>query len=337
MTTRNEVSAVSNDFNQIMNQYKEIINNIPDSGWQGDSKNSIISSANDFVSEYESPINSQLDILKEALTLLEEYMATKEEIGEYEGKIQSVTDTDNNQDLLNVCAKRIESLTLKNESLSKSIRTLIEEICSNIIQRSSYSLDNFDIASLLNNKDLRKLGENENLTDLYEEGYIESTLDDIKNDETLSGREKTVISALTLIKLAADKGVKLDYDYGGAHVSNVDTEDILEGADCSSFATYLLNQGSNEQIGMMTTATIKNKYSKYEVNYENAKPGDLLNCNNSKIKHVEVIMENHPEEGYFITAEAKGSKYGIVLTKTYYKDCKKQGQSTYNMDSIYEE
>ena len=83
----------------------------------------------------------------------------------------------------------------------------------------------------------------------------------------------------------------------------------------------------------MTTGTIANKFKKCE--YKDAKPGDVINSSSANYNHVEFIVENHPEEGYFITAEAKKSSYGVTLSKTTYDEVRKYNQYAYNLDNVY--
>lgn len=342
MVSSGMVSSDLNSINKEFTNYYKTISGISDFVWQGVSKNNLLCKSEQFINEYKSPINTQMTSLVSAINLYEEYKIAKESIDSFK-KTLEIAVAKEDEDSINYCKKGIKTNEIKMSNLKEKIDSLLETIVSLKLESANNvvsSVSSGEVKSLVNDFDngsLRKLGENENLENYYDKGYIQELLNNIKNNPALSGREKAVNSALTLIQLAADKGVKLDYDYGGAHDGTVvTTDDVLRGVDCSTFASFVINQGTTQNVTSMTTATLQGKYAKYTTDYSNAKPGDLLNVNNGTNQHVEVIIENNSDEGYFITAEARSSSHGIELNKTSYNDCKNQGQKVYDMDEVYD-
>ena len=340
MVSSGVVNSDLNSINKNFINYNKTISSINNSVWEGMSKDNLVAKSEEFVSEYKPPINSQMSDFAAAVDLNKEYEKLKEDSESAKKSLTRVSES-GNENLINELKTKIASFEIKMNSFKKEIESLLENIKSQVLESAtSIMYGNLDINAIVESIDkdeLRKLGDNENLASFYEEGYIQNIMDDIKNSKYLSGREKAVKSALTLIQLAADKGVKLDYDFGGGHVSgSVTTNMVLSGVDCSSFASFIINQGTSHDVISMDTGCLANKYSKYTTDYSNAKPGDLLNVHSSKGKHVEIIIENHPEEGYFITAEARSSDSGIELNRTSYNECKSCGQNVYNMDDVYD-
>lgn len=356
MVNSTTVLADLDRINYIFYTYLDSINNL-EMFWQGLSKDNLETKANDFVSIYKGIINGQMNSLANAIDMYEEYKMWKEKYKNaeinYNNAIASedpeastyqqyMTDADVEMKKLKLQIEALLEL-IKSQKISEAIiptdtiNTPVQEIVNetNVNNPTNFNNLNIDINELEKNmSNLRILSSKENLADFYEDGYVENIINEIKSSD-ISGREKAVLSALTLIKLAADKGVKLDYEWGGSHGSPTLNNVLKQGADCSSFVSFLFNQGSNSNHNY-TTATLENKYSKYTIPYESAQPGDILNVNSSAGQHVEMIIENHPEEGYFITAEARSSKHGIELTKiTYDKAKNKRKFAAYNMDNVY--
>lgn len=308
----------------------EEVNN--DKVWKGISKNNFLTITEEFSNTHENVIVNQLNKLSNADRLFEQYKLLKKTINELEQKYNAAK-TEGNEEAATSYQSAIDETNEKIGNYKQKINSLLAEIIEAKMESSVSNIDysQFNLDELISQgKTLRKLSEGENLNSFYSEGYVEQVLEEIKANHT--GRDAAVLSALTLIKLAADKGVKLDYNYGGNHDGTVVTiSDVLKGVDCSTFVSSMMNQGSSKEIKAMWTGSLEAAYSQYTVDYSEAKPGDIINSE----KHVEMILENHPEEGYFITAEAKSSKEGIIISKTTYDECRNQNQAAYNLDEVY--
>lgn len=351
MVSSSTVLADNDRIHCLFEKYKTILSNITPTMWNGISKDAFIDKTENFINTYNEPISSQMNSFASAIDLLSQYKMIKEEIKKSESIISNTSADDS---MLSTYKTQLLELNDKKEKLKIQIEGLLASIITSVINQSiskfadttgllglspaagSSSLSTEEITSLLNSMDnLKKLSDSDNLNNYYSPGYIEDVMNNIKNGSG-SNRQKAIDSALTLIKLAADKGVKLDYDYGGAH-GNVTTSGLLSGTDCSSFVSYCLNQGSNKHFDE-TTVTFANKFAGNSVDYVNAKPGDILNVNSSAHAHVEMIVENYPAEKYFITAEASSSSTGVKLTKVTYDYAKNHyGFSAYDMSSVYKE
>ncbi len=354
-------SVVLSDASEVKNlfrQYDSILTDATSSDvWSGASRDSLVSKAEEFIETYENPIVKQLEDLVSALNSLVEYKKCKAEVKDFESRLDSASDAEKS-----FYVDRINEGNSRMQNLKAKIEDLLNGICSVVLNDSaasmstavsdgvstmssdtlvetalnsagaSTSMTSEQINELLGKmKSLTKLSDSDNLANYYEAGYIEKVMDGIKNGSG-SSRQKAIDSALTLIKLAADQDVKLDYDWGGAH-GNTSTKGVLNGADCSSFVSYCLNQGTNANFDE-STSTFATKFSKNAISFDSAKPGDIINKSSG---HVELIIENHPEEGYFITAEARKPSVGITLTKLSYADAKKWYGFTnaYDMSSVY--
>lgn len=343
MVSSAQVLEDLNNINTTFKSYQDEVNNTK-TVWEGVSCDNLNTCANEFVGEFKGPINTQMTKFASALDYNEKYEKIKDKCELVQSSYEIAVSSDDTE-LASQYRKELSALQQEKEKLKILIESLLSSVAgvkidiveSTILETYSTSTaisTNTD-ELLLAMGGLRKLGEKETLASFYEEGYIQEVLADIQKN--YSGRDIAVQSALALIKLAADKGVKLDYDFGGAHDgTEVTTNDVLKGVDCSSFASFIINQASTKSYPNMTTGTLKNNFSQYKVNYEDAKPGDLLNYHRGDNGHVEIIIENHPEEGYFITAEAKSTPDGIVLSKTSYSSCRSSGQDVYNMDEVYD-
>ena len=350
MVSSGTVMADRAKIHSLFEKYRNILNESTSSGvWEDVSRDSIVEQGENFVSTYSEPIASQMNSLATAIDLLAKYKMIKAEIKQLEAKIASA---DKDDPALSGYMSQLAELKAKKEQLKAQIESLLAAIITSVINQPisnfantsgllgllpvASSMSSEEINDLLNKMgSLEKLSDSDNLANYYGEGYIEKLMDDIKNGSE-SNRQKAIDSSLTLIKLAADKGVKLDYDYGGAH-GNTTTSGMLSGADCSSFVSYCLNQGSDQHFDE-TTATFANKFSGKSVKYADAQPGDILNVNNSAHAHVEMIVENHPDEGYFITAEASSSSVGVKLTKITYDYAENHyGFKAYDMSDVYKD
>lgn len=332
MVSIGQVSSDSSLVETIFHQYKNSIEEIQNNAiWQGSSRDNAYNKANEFINSYQNAISQQFSHLISALNLLIQYKEIKREKEQLEAKLSTAEENE-----VNAINNKINSLNLELTNLKTKIENELTSIMSLTTKEASskntsLSIDVGELLTKVNSSTTHKLADGDSLANYYEKGYIENLMQEIKNGKG-SGREKAVNSALTLIKLAADKNVRLDYTYGASH-GNPTTSNILNASDCSSFVSYLLNQGSGSNSYDMTTGTIANKFKKCE--YKDAKPGDVINSSSANYNHVEFIVENHPEEGYFITAEAKKSSYGVTLSKTTYDEVRKYNQYAYNLDNVY--
>ena len=351
MVSSGTVMADRAKIHSLFEKYRGILLETTTDGiWADASRDSIVEQGENFVSTYSEPIASQMNSLAAAIDLLAQYKMVKAKIEQLEAKISSA---DKDDPSLAGYMSELAELKAKKEELKAQIESLLAAIITSVINEpisnfadtsgllgllpsasSGASMSSGEINELLNKMDnLRKLDDGDSLANYYSDGQIEKIMDDIKNSSG-SNRQKAIDSALTIIKLAADKGVKVDYNFGGAH-GNVTTSAVLSGPDCSSFVSYCLNQASDQHFDE-TTKSFESRLSGTAIAYEDAKPGDVLNVDGVH-EHVEIIIENHPEERYFITAEASGRDYGVKLTKLSYGRAGDEHYhfTAYDMSGVY--
>ena len=161
---------------------------------------------------------------------------------------------------------------------------------------------------------------------------MKESLEEIKANP---GRDAVAKAALLMIGTAADAGYKLNYRHAGTGPDpHVPTDEITNGGvDCNAFASWLIDKGTSNPTGFYWRAVETFGGLGEEItDYTQAQCGDIFATSG----HVGVIMENHPDEEYFITAEAKGSKDGILFAIKTYSELKNTwGAHVRDLTDIY--
>ena len=287
-----------------------------------------------------------------ALNQLEKYKSNKEKIASLTAQMNSLPDDEEYDGQRAALAQQIKTLVAENEILRASITSALSSISATSSELNpvtfSFGTPNYlitdikldyDIYEILaayqnrwgdadGNADpvLTKLGDGVSLYNFYNqidangneipgsgEAYVKSVLAKIQSE--YSGREAAVNSALAILKLAADKGVKLDYEHKGTRGTQayVTTDSLASGIDCNPFASWVVDKGTP---GGFQWRPVQSFYGVGETleDWTKAQPGDVFVSSG----HVGIIVENDPENGVFITAEASGSDIGIIMqTRTY--------------------
>ena len=85
--------------------------------------------------------------------------------------------------------------------------------------------------------------ENGNVIEGSGKAYVEGIILDIR--KKYSGRDAAVNSALAILQLAADKGIKIDYEHKGTAGIRpyVRTSDVASGVDCNPFVSWCVDKG----------------------------------------------------------------------------------------------
>jgi len=215
----------------------------------------------------------------------------------------------------------ITNLTTEKSNLKKTIVDALNSITSisSTIQAVSsvdvsgdldgYVVNLYDLLSDFQSGKLSNM--NGSLYNYYSQEEVQSTLDKVQ--QQYSGRDAAVNSALSVMSLASQKGVKLDYVWGGGHHSGSATiNDVAQGTDCSGFVSWAVDQGTSSSFQSMTTSGLINQGQ--QVNYENAKRGDILVSGG----HAILIVDNDANSKNFLVAEASTPSVGVVLrTRSY--------------------
>ena len=321
--------------------------------------------------------NGNLATFASAMYQLQQYKNNKEMISQLSAQLSSIpNDIKHSNQRASISAK-ISALESKNRQLRGAIQSLLSSINSNkseinqitfefgsqeeyLISKDDMNLE-FDLYKILsayentNNDEntdpiLEKLEYKQMLSEYYNqidsngnviEGsgmeYIVSVIEDVQKKYT--GREAAVNSALAVLKLAADKGYKIDYEAHGTSSREpyVSTETLLEGIDCNPFTSWVVDKGTP---GGFQWRPVPNFESVGETmdDWTKAQPGDVFvysEGNGTAYGHVGVIIENDPENKVFITAEAKGKEAGIVLTTRDYDSLARGNYKVQDMTNVY--
>jgi hypothetical protein len=308
---------------------------------------------------------TNLDTFSQAMEKLQKYKENKIKIEELEKSIAAIVIPSDDEEAAAQAEARKRSLEAEKSKLeteNKSLKSEIEGLLATItaisseIEVISFDLSNYkdymeyieDLAELKQKYDtagyLRMMGVNESLYDYYNvydangklimsgKDYVEGVIVDIQ--EKYSGREAAVNSAIAILSLAADKGIRINYEHAGTagQYPYVRTSSVATGVDCNPFVSWCLDKGvpGGFQWRPVGNFTSIGKGYEYE-NWGNAKPGDVL-CNGG---HVTIIIDNDPETGQFLIAEASGQVNGIRTKSVTYQTLKNNGYTCRDMTDIY--
>lgn len=262
-----------------------------------------------------------------ALEKLQEYVDNDKKIDSLTYTLSQISDTEENAYRIKKIKNSISTLKTNNASLKKSIESIVSGITSvssefEIIKvdlssfedYKGYVVDTTEFLQLFQSGTLSKMRDGASLYDYYTEEEVDNKLNEIKSKYT--GRDAAVNCALGIMQMAADVGLKLDYDWGGGHAEVTDVDHLATGTDCSAFASWAINQGAADTFTTRTTAGLINVGEK--ISYEDAQKGDILVYNTGDEGHVVMIVDNDPETQQFLVAEAAGSSTGVVVkTRSY--------------------
>lgn len=305
---------------------------------------------------------SKLNSYFAALNDLEQYRQNKEEINRLSTRLHFIPDTKKNEGERAAIVRQIQELKSKNAELRSKIESVMSSISSIGSEANLVSYDvNFnyiaDVNELLNRYDytltdeeraagltlLNQLHNGKSLADYYNsvdengqviEGsgyqYILNVMTAVQN--TYSGREAAVNSALAMLKLAADKNVKLDYVHKGTRGEEpyVSTANVLTGVDCNPWTSYCVDKGTANGFQWRSVSEFHG-VGENLADWSKAQPGDVF-VNSG---HVGIIIENDPANKKFVVAEAKGQQVGIVLNVRSYNNLASDGYSIRDMTNVY--
>ncbi len=207
----------------------------------------------------------------------------------------------------------------------------------------NYMFDLDEIKAMYDNG-LKKLADGESLYKYYDQydengnlivsgkDYVEGLIQEITKN--YSGREASVNAALAILQLAADKGVKLDYEHKGTAGIEpyVPTAQVASGVDCNPFVSWMVDKGTPGGFQWRPVGEFKNVGEKRSrEDWVNAQPGDVA-VNNG---HVTMIIENNPEEGKVIIAHASGGSKGIITSTLSYNYLASEGYQIQDMTNVY--
>lgn len=375
MSNYKEASSNVTSTNQTISTSLSSIKNISFDGvWSGDAYNSLSKALQQSIESAEN-VQNDLEKFSEILSQLEQYKALKEEIDALTEEINSITIPSSPPEAAAAAMSKKNSLIAKRETLItqknqlrqvieaslaafKSIEAKIEVIQYDPNQYKDYLDYLLDVDELLaiymNGKKDNIPGDgliiSDDLAQMYdsydENGnrikgsglkYIEEQILNIQ--KKYSGREAAVNSALLILQLAADKGIKIEYDAHGTSSREpyVKTETLLEGIDCNPFASWVIDKGTPGGFQWRPVPNFGSVGVELS-DWTQAQPGDMFyykEGNGTAWGHVGIIIENNPETKTFITAEAANTGEGIVLKTQTYDNLHRRSYHVHDMTNVY--
>lgn len=152
MVDSGTINSDASKISSLFSKYTSEISNLSSSSvWEGDSKNNAMSQMNNFVSEFQSPIKSQLQTLSTAVEKYKTYKSKKEELESTKNSRNSAKSANPEADVSSYDSKintlENELKTLKSEieqSLSKVSSAKINVTTSSIsVDTGGFSVGNF--------------------------------------------------------------------------------------------------------------------------------------------------------------------------------------------------
>ncbi len=307
--------------------------------WTGKAHDTLTANLTDAKSTLSSQILA-LENFASTLDNVQKYIDNKGQISNKKSALSGM-DPEKHASSIATLKSQISSLESENSTLSSSIKSSLSGISStgkkySIIQvkePTSTGELSFDVNSLLSkftSGSLKKMADGDSLYRYYSKEQVSNYLKEITSK--YKGRDAAVNSALAVINLAAQKGLKLDYDWGGGHTSTTSIDQIATGVDCSAFASWAVNQGAGGGFTTRTTGGLISTGAK--TSYAQCKPGDLLVRHSNGNGHVYLVIQNDTKNQRFIVAEASSSNAGVKLSQYAYSKI----SGTYvarDMSSIY--
>ena len=152
MISSGKVTSDASSVSSLFSSYTNAISNLEsNSVWEGKSKNNAISQARNFVSEYSSPIEGQMNDFASAIDKYEEYKQLKENIEKAEKERDNVLRNDSDADVSSY-DREISNMKEKKDKLKSEIEELLANVTSRRLELSSASIEieSFNLGSFVN-------------------------------------------------------------------------------------------------------------------------------------------------------------------------------------------
>lgn len=316
-----------------------------DSVWKGKAHDTQIGKLDSVLTDYGTEVTN-IEKFAKMLDMIQQYKDKMEEIERLTSQLNSLPDDEEYAAERASLNKKIA--TLKMEASNLKLEIAMMNSFSTVASKEEKINYDYDVSTykdftyLYDYKKLRQLNmsgrlslfnwfqKKETLYDYYDKAYVESVLDDIKS--MFDGREAAVNCTLAMMQMAADVGKKLTY------AGSQDIFDIGVKSDCSVFASWGVNQGT--QYGDFDKKNVLNLYRsgvEYDT-YEEALPGDVLihfGADRGSY-HATFLLENDTENKVVTIAEAGGKKIGVRVREMSYAELKDRSYRAVNMSQYYD-
>ncbi len=315
-----------------------------DAVWTGEAHDELTSNLKTSISAIKTQVRNSRS-LADALESVQRYKNNKSSISDLKSSLNSIPDTPENDSKRDYYRNKINSLESQNNGLKTNIEAKlgIESVSTQfeiVIYEPSkdyaeYVVDLADLLALFQSGSLKETSDRYNsrdsLYDFYTREEVNSVVSDIKN--RYAGRSAAVNCALGVMQMAADVGIKIDYDLLRGSNKLLTTDDLVSGADCVTFASWAISQGTDKLSKTLNPQEFVNLGTK--IDYSQAKMGDIFALKYAdRGGHVMLVVDNDPESGRALVAEAKDE--GIVLTNIKYSTLKDKKYSARDLTDIYD-
>ncbi len=153
-----------------------------------------------------------------------------------------------------------------------------------------------------------------------------------------SGADAACMSGLTMIDIAAEYGVRLNY--GAAKTPSHLAKDIDPAviSDCRNFVSWCLDKGHEDYLYSMNVGQLGLGYSengvhdKHSSDYANMNAGDIMT---KGAQHAMMPIYNDPSSQTIILMESSGDSIGVRIRKLSYAKARELGYTFVSGQSIY--
>lgn len=331
--------------------------------WSGPAYTSV---ADDF-SKTISKLEGQIGNLNQFITALEKlqtYSDNKDKISDLSSRLSSIPDKKENASERSSLSSQISTLETENKKLKTQIQSILSSFSAissdlevvnfdvsdvdisvqNLLSDDFYLYDISSLQSAYSSSSLRMLDEGDSLYNYYNQvdqngnvikgsgkAYVEGIIQQVQ--KKYSGREAAVNCALTILKLAADKNIRINYEHKGTTGVDpyVPTEAVASGVDCNPFVSWCVDKGTPGGFQWRPVSNFTSIGNTVN-DWSQAKPGDVL----ANGGHVAMVVENDPATGNFVIAHSSGTTSGISIKTISYNSLRNSGYTVRDMTGVYE-
>lgn len=331
ITNTSEAITEASNLNSVVNSYASIIktlnytkttlNQVWTSGAEIESINNGIDSC---VKEYEDKIMLALSKLSTGVIA---YCVATEELAQSGQWVNS------------------DGTIMSPAEATEAYYTNMDQMAENLLEKNedgSLTTLNGSLATYLEEKlDLKSMGYNSG------QEYIDSVVSKAVASAN-TNREKSVAAVTAITNLAAENGVKLEYEYAGGHWRNgsekvvvVKNSDLSTGVDCSGFVSWAVQKGSAPPESFPSCGTGELLGRGVKTSNVSAQAGDIIvrhtssSSNSDGYGHTGFILKNDVDSSTMLIAEAHSSGEGVIVKEYSYNDLAYQGYSIRDMTSYY--
>lgn len=337
---------IKNKASMLEQSLSKIENNTLDTVWAGEAHDELTTNLKTSVKVMKDQVNNAKK-LANALESLQKYKDNNESISSYRSSLNGLPDTEEYSSKRSYYRSKISTLESQNSNLKSTINSSLGGISSVSTQFSlityqptnsygEYVVDLGELLALFQSGKLKSMSDSnkssDSLYDFYSKEQVEDVLSQIK--QNYRGRGAAVNCALGVMQMAANVGMKLDYDLLRGSNKLLTIDGIATGSDCVSFASWAISQGSDKVDKTYSTSEFVKLGNK--IDYSQAVPGDVFTLKYSGSGgHVMLVVENHPESNSALVAEAKGDS--VVLTNIKYSTLNDLEYSARDLTDFYTE